>query len=85
MAAPTGHFKSRMNSKNSEIAGANDAGHRRFLKPKVLATRLGVCPKTLFRWAAAGKIHRFKPNARIVLFDEAEAIAFIESGRVQSP
>lgn len=47
-----------------------------------LAARVGLNKKTLFRWADAGLIHRFKVNQRIVLFDEAEVMAFIEKARV---
>jgi len=55
---------------------------RRFSKAKSLATRLGICPRTIFRWADHGMITRHKINARVVLFDEAEVVAFIESARV---
>lgn len=55
---------------------------RKFGKAKVIAQRLGVCSRTIFRWADAGKIARHKVNARVVLFDEKEVVAFIESSRV---
>jgi predicted site-specific integrase-resolvase len=55
---------------------------RRFSKAKSIADRLGVCPRTVFRWANAGKIARYKINQRVVLFDETEVAAFIESARV---
>ena len=55
---------------------------RRFSKPRCIATSLGICPRTLFRWANAGKITRHKINARVVLFDEAEVVSFIEASRV---
>lgn len=55
---------------------------RRFCKAKPLATRLGLCSRTIFRWADQGMITRHKINARVVLFDEAEVTAFIESARV---
>lgn len=54
----------------------------RFVKAKRIAARFGVCPKTVFRWADAGYIHRYKITARTVLFCEAEVMAFIESARV---
>lgn len=60
----------------------NGVGGRRFSKAKSIADRLGICPRTLFRWADAGKITRHKINARVVLFDDAEVVAFIESARV---
>jgi hypothetical protein len=55
---------------------------RTFSKAKPIAAQLGICSRTLFRWANDGKIARHKINDRIVLFDEAEVIAFIESTRV---
>jgi hypothetical protein len=55
---------------------------RRFSKAKSLAVRLDICPRTIFRWADRGMITRHKINARVVLFDDAEVIAFIESARV---
>ena len=60
----------------------NGVGGRRFSKAKAIAGRLGICPRTLFRWADAGKITRHKINSRVVLFDDAEVVAFIESARV---
>jgi len=56
---------------------------RKFCKAKPLAQRLGLCTRTIFRWADDGKITRHKINARVVLFDEAEVIAFVESARVE--
>ena len=55
---------------------------RTFSKAKPIAARLGICSRTVFRWANEGKIARHKINDRVVLFDEAEVIAFIESTRV---
>ena len=63
----------------SPPAGATAAADRKFSKARPLATRFGLHKKTLFRWADAGKIHRFKVNERVVLFDEAEVLAFVES------
>jgi predicted DNA-binding transcriptional regulator AlpA len=56
----------------------------RFSKAKVLAQKLGVCPRTIFRWADDGKLARHKINARVVLFDESEVLALIEAARVDS-
>jgi hypothetical protein len=53
-----------------------------FSKAKEIARKLGICPRTVFRWADDGKITRHKINARVVLFDEAEIISLIESARV---
>lgn len=55
---------------------------RKFSKARVVAERLGVCPRTIFRWANDGKIARHKINARVVLFDEAEVLALIEAARI---
>ncbi len=63
-------------------AGSPDFAVRKFSKARSVAERLGICPRTIFRWADAGKIPRHKINARVVLFDEVEVIAFIESARV---
>lgn len=63
-------------------AQGNGVGGRRFSKAKSIAGRLGICPRTLFRWADAGKITRHKINSRVVLFDDAEVIALIDSARV---
>jgi excisionase family DNA binding protein len=69
-------------SRAAPVAQSSSLAGRRFSKAKSVADRLGVCPRTVFRWADAGKIARYKVNARVVLFDEAEVAAFIESARV---
>lgn len=53
-----------------------------YTKAKPLAAKLGVCPKTLFRWADAGLISRYCVNRRVVLFDETEVLQFVRSSRV---
>ena len=65
-------------------AGEQVAGlaGRRFSKAKSITGRLGISPRTLFRWADAGFVTRHKINARVVLFDEAEVVAFIDSARL---
>lgn len=63
-------------------AGTSDLAARNFSKARSLAERLGLCPRTIFGWADAGKITRHKINVRVVLFDEAEIIAIIQSARV---
>ena len=55
---------------------------RKFSKAKSIAERLGICSRTIFRWVDGSKITRHKINARVVLFDEVEVIAFIDSARV---
>lgn len=57
---------------------------RRFGKAKTIAEKLGVCSRTIFRWADQGKFARHKINARVVLFDEAEVAAFIEAAPIDS-
>jgi len=59
-----------------------DGAARKMSKAGPLAVRLGLNKKTLFRWADAGKVSRFKINDRIVLFDERQVDAFIEAARV---
>lgn len=53
-----------------------------FNKAKVIAQKLGVCPRTIFRWADEGRITRHKINARVVLFDEAEVVSLVQAARV---
>lgn len=71
-----------MNSNLKATPSAPAAGNRRFGKAKSIAQQLGVCPRTIFRWADDGKITRHKINARVVLFDETEVLALIEAARV---
>jgi hypothetical protein len=71
-------------TKTASPAMAAEPTIRKFSKAKSVATQLGICPRTIFRWADAGKIARHKVNARVVLFDETEVAAFIESVRVLS-
>lgn len=77
-------------SMKPRIAEQTQTGHyrteivRRFSKAKVVANRLGLCPRTIFRWADSGKLTRHKVNARVVLFDEAEVEKLLESARVSA-
>ena len=50
-----------------------------YSKARSVAARLGICSRTLFRWADQGKIKRHKISARTVLFDDAEIADFIKS------
>jgi predicted DNA-binding transcriptional regulator AlpA len=59
-----------------------DPDDRKFIKARPLAGKLGLCPRTIFRWADAGHIHRFKINERVVHFDENEVMAFVQASRV---
>ncbi|HUJ44916.1 MAG TPA: helix-turn-helix domain-containing protein [Opitutaceae bacterium] len=69
---------------STRIVPRADTTIRRFSKAKVVADRLGVCPRTIFRWANDGKFARHKTNARIVLFDEAEVAAFVDAARIEN-
>lgn len=73
-----------MSNKNNQPGkgAAADTGARKFSKAKPLATRFGVCAKSIHRWANAGHIGRFKLNDRVVLFDEAEVEAFVQRCRI---
>ena len=70
------------NSFTAQDSKRDGVGGRKFSKARSVAERLGICPRTIFRWADGGKITRHKINARVVLFDEVEVIAFIDSARV---
>jgi len=75
-------MKTKLQNQTGSVADGLSA--RKFGKAKVVAERLGVCPRTIFRWANDGKIARHKINARVVLFDEAEVLALIEAARIQT-
>jgi hypothetical protein len=63
---------------------AKDKEHvelRQFARASVIAAKLGIHPKTVFRWADQGLIHRHKINQRLVLFDVAEVARFIAGSR----
>jgi predicted site-specific integrase-resolvase len=61
-----------------------DLAARKFSKASSIAERLGICPRTIFRWADAGKIARHKINARVVLFDESEIASLLNNARITS-
>ncbi len=69
---------------STRIAPFANTTIRRFGKAKVIADRLGVCPRTIFRWANDGKFARHKINDRVVLFDEGEVAAFVDAARVDN-
>ena len=78
-------FNRTMKNQNTAIktAGPSDgAGVVKYTKARQLAARLNVSSRTIFRWADAGKIHRYKLNERVVLFSEDEILAFIAAARV---
>lgn len=70
-----------MTKAKEPVKGAADSGPQ-FLKARAIAARLNVSTKTVHRWAAAGHFGIHKLNARIVLFDLAEVMRFVESARV---
>ena len=74
-----------MNSTTKSIpthGGSVDLAARKFSKARSIAERLGICPRTIFRWADAGKIARHKINARVVLFDETEVLSFVDAAKI---
>ncbi len=68
----------------TKISKESGVTMRRFAKPRVIAEQLGVCTRTIFRWADQGKLTRYKLNSRVVLFDESEVMALMESARIAS-
>lgn len=44
----------------TKVALAAGLAGRKFSKAKTIAEHLGVCPRTIFRWADEGKIARHK-------------------------
>jgi len=58
---------------------------RKFSKARSIAARYGLCPKTIFRLADRGLVHRYKLNARVVVFDDNEIAALFDSARVPAP
>jgi hypothetical protein len=79
------HEAGAMNSTTKSIpprSGSVDLAARKFSKARSIAERLGICPRTIFRWADAGKIARHKINARVVLFDETEVLSFVDTAKI---
>lgn len=69
--------------KSIKLAATPEARvQRKFAKAGVIAPRLGIHKKTIFRWADAGRISRYKLNDRVVLFDEAEIEKLIDDSRI---
>lgn len=67
---------------NQPRGGSVDLAARKFSKARSIAERLGICPRTIFRWADSGKIARHKINARVVLFDESEIVSLLNDARI---
>jgi hypothetical protein len=79
------HDTDAMNSNmksNPPRGGSVEVAARKFSKARSVAERLGICPRTIFRWADAGKITRYKINPRVVLFCDDEVAVFVASARV---
>lgn len=53
-----------------------------YVRPTVLAERLGLHKKTLLRWADEGRIHRHKLGPKVVLFDEREVAEMLAASRI---
>lgn len=79
------NMKTHSNTRISNKTTIAEPSERRFCKAKTIARKLDICTRTLFRWANAGLVTRHKINARCVLFDEAEIVAFIQSARIETP
>ena len=75
---PTRSKANRLSTK-TPLPAPGETGVRTFSKAKELAARLGVHPKTISRWANAGRLRKFTVTARTVLYDDAEATALIEA------
>jgi hypothetical protein len=78
------NFVLGMKAKREDTASGANGPLAKFSKARTIANRLGVCPRTIFRWADSGKITRHKINARVVLFDEAEITALIRAARIET-
>jgi excisionase family DNA binding protein len=48
-----------------------------FSKVGVIAARLGVCTRTVKRWANEGRIRRYKVTSRTVLYSEQDVAAIL--------
>lgn len=66
----------------STITKDSSAAPSDYAKARVIAANIGVHPKSLFRWADAGHIARYKLNARIVLFSVKEVMAYIAASKI---
>lgn len=59
-----------------------EPGIPKMARARAVAEKLGLHPRTVTRWADEGRIHRYKLNGRICLFDEAEIASLIQGARV---
>jgi hypothetical protein len=74
-------MKTNTSQKNS-VCLPGGPTERSFSKARSIAARYGLCPKTIFRLADRGLIHRFKLGERVVLFSDLEVAALFESARI---
>jgi len=72
----------KINNLTTASRPPDDDPMRKFSKAKAIAQRVGVCAKTISRWGKSGRIDCYKVNARVVLFDDAQVDALIQSSRV---
>ena len=64
---------------NTNVAVTAASEFRDYAKARPIADKIGLCPKTIRRWANKGFIKRFKLSDRISLYDEKEVHDFIQS------
>ena len=76
-------MKNRKSPNIATSATASNASSK-FCKALAAARRIGLHPKTIHRWAAAGLIKSYKITDRVVLFDEAEIQQLIQSSCTSS-
>lgn len=69
-------------SESNPLGKAAGGAFPKLNKARAIARQCGVHPRTIFRLADAGRLHRYKINARLVLFEEAEVVALLNSARV---
>lgn len=68
-------------AKHTKVTSAAVAD-RQFCKAKVIASKIGTCARTIHRWSAAGHFAARKVTERVVVYDLAEVLAFVEAGKV---
>lgn len=56
--------------------------HPQYMKARAVARRFGLCKRTVFRLADAGKLHRHKLGERAVFFELAEVEALFAASRI---
>ena len=69
------------NAKNTKVTSAA-VTDRQFYKAKIIASKIGICARSVHRWSAAGHFAARKVTERVVVYDLAEVLAFVEAGKV---